>query len=72
PFTKQALFASVNHFRSRTPAAEFRYGEQTRATPLPLVSPRSKTPAPVPGGRHEAESTTMQPNRAQTLQRVRL
>ncbi|CAJ0601351.1 unnamed protein product [Cylicocyclus nassatus] len=55
--------------RSRTPAAEFRYGEQTRATPLPVVSPRSKTPAPVPGGRHEAEPTQMPVNRAQTLQR---
>ncbi|EYC18533.1 hypothetical protein Y032_0027g1572 [Ancylostoma ceylanicum] len=55
--------------RSRTPAAEFRYGEQPRATPLPNVSPRSKTPAPVPGGRHEAEPTTMPAARAQTLQR---
>ncbi|KAK6749570.1 hypothetical protein RB195_001904 [Necator americanus] len=56
--------------RSRTPAAEFRYGEQTRATPLPIVSPRSKTPAPISGGRHEAEPSSATLNaRAQTLQR---
>uniref|UniRef100_A0A7E4VDH1 WW domain-containing protein n=1 Tax=Panagrellus redivivus TaxID=6233 RepID=A0A7E4VDH1_PANRE len=33
--------------RSRTPTAAFRYGEQ-RATPVPILQPRSKTPAPVP------------------------
>uniref|UniRef100_A0A914Z8H2 PDZ domain-containing protein n=1 Tax=Panagrolaimus superbus TaxID=310955 RepID=A0A914Z8H2_9BILA len=33
--------------RSRTPTAAFRYGEQ-RATPVPIIQPRSKTPAPVP------------------------
>ncbi|KAK0398713.1 hypothetical protein QR680_002721 [Steinernema hermaphroditum] len=33
--------------RSRTPTAAFRYGEQ-RSTPVPVLPPRSKTPAPHP------------------------
>ncbi|WKY04712.1 hypothetical protein Q1695_005597 [Nippostrongylus brasiliensis] len=57
--------------RSRTPAAEFRYGEQTRATPQPTISPRSKTPAPVAPRQDsvDASSMAMSTNRAQTLQR---
>lgn len=34
-------------FRSRTPSAAFRYGEQ-RPSPAPTLIPRSKTPAPHP------------------------
>uniref|UniRef100_A0A7I4YLN5 Membrane associated guanylate kinase, WW and PDZ domain containing 3 n=1 Tax=Haemonchus contortus TaxID=6289 RepID=A0A7I4YLN5_HAECO len=53
--------------RSRTPAAEFRYGEQGRANTQPTVSPRSKTPAPLT---HRQESDPNMPTtRAQTLQR---
>ncbi|VDO50236.1 unnamed protein product [Haemonchus placei] len=52
---------------SRTPAAEFRYGEQGRANTQPTVSPRSKTPAPLT---HRQESDPNMPTtRAQTLQR---
>ncbi|PIO73450.1 PDZ/DHR/GLGF domain protein [Teladorsagia circumcincta] len=53
--------------RSRTPAAEFRYGEQTRTTAQSTVSPRSKTPAPLTQ-RQESEPN-MPTSRAQTLQR---
>ncbi|TMS38319.1 hypothetical protein L596_005073 [Steinernema carpocapsae] len=38
---------STPRHRSRTPTAAFRYGEQ-RSTPVPVLPPRSKTPAPHP------------------------
>ncbi|KAJ1345481.1 hypothetical protein KIN20_000027 [Parelaphostrongylus tenuis] len=47
--------------RSRTPAAEFRYGEQNRIASLPTVSPRSKTPA-LTEGNHVSD-----PNLAPTM-----
>ncbi|KAK5977210.1 PDZ/DHR/GLGF domain protein [Trichostrongylus colubriformis] len=55
--------------RSRTPAAEFRYGEQTRASGQTTVSPRSKTPAPVAAAQRQDTDSTMATTRAQTLQR---
>ncbi|KAK6040370.1 PDZ/DHR/GLGF domain protein, partial [Cooperia oncophora] len=53
-------------FRSRTPAAEFRYGEQTRSTTQSTVSPRSKTPAPT---QRQESDPSIPTSRAQTLQR---
>ncbi|KAK6050099.1 PDZ/DHR/GLGF domain protein, partial [Cooperia oncophora] len=53
-------------FRSRTPAAEFRYGEQTRSTTQSTVSPRSKTPAPT---QRQESDPNIPTSRAQTLQR---
>uniref|UniRef100_A0A158PAZ0 Glutamate receptor-interacting protein 1 n=1 Tax=Angiostrongylus cantonensis TaxID=6313 RepID=A0A158PAZ0_ANGCA len=55
--------------RSRTPAAEFRYGEQTRITPLPTVPPRSKTPAPADGGHSSDPSLPPTMTKPHTLQR---
>ncbi|KJH43886.1 PDZ/DHR/GLGF domain protein [Dictyocaulus viviparus] len=52
--------------RSRTPAAEFRYGEQTRIAPLPGISSRSKTPAPTG---HDSDPNMPTMTRMQTLQR---
>ncbi|VDM60942.1 unnamed protein product [Angiostrongylus costaricensis] len=56
--------------KSRTPAAEFRYGEQTRITPLPTVSPRSKTPAPVDGGHPSDPNLPPTTTKPHTLQRT--
>ena len=45
--TTMIVSRSSPKHRSRTPTAAFRYGEQ-RSTPVPVLQPRSKTPAPVP------------------------
>lgn len=54
--------------RSHTPTAAFRYGEQ-RATPVPVLQPRSKTPAPVPI-RPNKSSTVRQYQPRNTMSKV--
>ncbi|MFH4979083.1 hypothetical protein AB6A40_005792 [Gnathostoma spinigerum] len=46
-WAKLTVLRHLPRYRSRTPSAAFRYGEQ-RTTPIPLISPRSRTPAPQP------------------------
>uniref|UniRef100_A0A914BVU6 Uncharacterized protein n=1 Tax=Acrobeloides nanus TaxID=290746 RepID=A0A914BVU6_9BILA len=45
--TRMLVSRNSPRHRSRTPTAAFRFGEQ-RATPVPVLAPRSKTPAPGP------------------------
>lgn len=55
--------------RSRTPTAAFRYGEQ-RATPVPQVGPRSKTPGPAPPRPNKTATVRQYQPRNTTMPRV--